>query len=195
MQLGDLKHVDVRNGQQHEGVQQAGQQIGSLAHGDIGELLIDIPQLGGEQDGGLDELSFGKGRGGGRVRCRLPQAVPLEQGKQAAAAICGKPAPKAEVPWFWSDQYDVRLQIAGLPVDVRSTVVRGDPQAGRFAVFHLDGEGRLQAVEAVNAAPEFVAVRQWVAAGQVLDAGRIADASLTVKQIVDSASPAAPAPR
>jgi len=125
------------------------------------------------------------------------ESVPnaLEQGKQAAAAICGKPAPKAEVPWFWSDQYDVRLQIAGLPVDVRSTVVRGDPQAGRFAVFHLDGEGRLQAVEAVNAAPEFVAARQWVAAGQVLDAGRIADASLTVKQIVDSASPAAPAPR
>ena len=99
------------------------------------------------------------------------------------------------MPWFWSDQYDIRLQIAGLPFDVRSTVVRGDPQAGRFAVFHLDGEGRLQAVEAVNAAPEFVAARQWVAAGQVLDAGRIADASLTVKQIVDSASPAAPAPR
>lgn len=125
------------------------------------------------------------------------ESVPnaLEQGKQAAAAICGKPAPKSEVPWFWSDQYDIRLQIAGLPFDVRSTVVRGDPQAGRFAVFHLDGEGRLQAVEAVNAAPEFVAARQWVAAGQVLDAGRIADASLTVKQIIDSASPAAPAPR
>ena len=44
-----------------------------------------------------------------------------------------------EVPWFWSDQYEVRLQIAGLPFDVTETVVRGDPRSGSFAIFHLAG--------------------------------------------------------
>ncbi len=46
------------------------------------------------------------------------ESVPnaLEQAKQAAADLCGRPAPAPEVPWFWSDQYEVRLQIAGLPI-------------------------------------------------------------------------------
>ena len=123
------------------------------------------------------------------------ESVPnaLEQAKQAAAAICGKPAPKPEVPWFWSDQYDVRLQIAGLPIDVAQRVVRGDPAAGRFAVYHLDATGALQALEAVNAAPEFVAARQWVAVRQLIDPARAADMALAVKQIIDPAAPAAPA--
>ncbi len=118
------------------------------------------------------------------------ESVPnaLEQAKRAAAAVCGKPGPKPEVPWFWSDQYDVRLQIAGLPFDVARQVVRGDPASGSFAVFHLDASGVLQAVEAVNAAPEFVAARQWVAARQVINAGRAADITLTVKQIVEAAA-------
>ena len=56
------------------------------------------------------------------------ESVPnaLEQAKQAAATICGKPPPAPEVPWFWSDQYDLRLQIAGLPFDATEIVVRGD---------------------------------------------------------------------
>ncbi len=122
------------------------------------------------------------------------ESVPnaLEQAKQAAAAICGKPAPKPELPWFWSDQYDVRLQIAGLPIEVAQRVVRGDPAGGRFAVYHLDATGVLQAVEAVNAAPEFVAARQWVGSRQVIDPARAADMALTVKQIIDPAAPAAP---
>ena len=85
MQLGDLQHVDVGDGQQHEGIQQASQQIGPLAHGDVGELLIDIPQLWGELDGALEGGVTGDGKGGcgGRVGRRLPQAVAAEQGEQA----------------------------------------------------------------------------------------------------------------
>ena len=57
---------------------------------------------------------------------------------QAGRRRSVRPAPPApEVPWFWSDQYDVRLQIAGLPFDVAETVVRGDPATGSFAIFHL----------------------------------------------------------
>lgn len=117
-------------------------------------------------------------------RMRL-ESVPnaLEQAKQAAAAILGKPVPRAELPWFWSDQYDLRLQIAGLPFDVARTVVRGDPDAGRFVVFHLDADNRLQAVEAVNSPAEFMAARGWAAAAQVLDPERAVDPAIPVKQI------------
>ena len=114
------------------------------------------------------------------------ESVPnaLEQARQAAADLCGKPAVKSDVPWFWSDQYDVRLQIVGLPRDVASKVVRGDPSVGKFCVFHLDAEGCLQALEAVNSPGEFAAARQWVGARQVIDATRAADTSLTPKQII-----------
>ncbi|MBE0623381.1 MAG: FAD-dependent oxidoreductase [Burkholderiales bacterium] len=123
------------------------------------------------------------------------ESVPnaLEQAKQAAAAICGKPPPKPELPWFWSDQYDVRLQIAGLAIDVAQQVVRGDPGSGRFAVFHLDAAGCLQALEAVNSPAEFIAGRQWVAAHQVIDPARAADPALSVKHIVDPLAPGAAA--
>ncbi|HOA94854.1 MAG TPA: FAD-dependent oxidoreductase, partial [Quisquiliibacterium sp.] len=113
------------------------------------------------------------------------ESVPnaLEQAKQAAAYLCGKPVPKAEVPWFWSDQYDVRLQIVGMAFDVARTVVRGDVAAGRFAVFHLAADGALQAVEAVNSPPEFVAGKMLVAAGKVIDPARLADASISMKEL------------
>jgi len=115
------------------------------------------------------------------------ESVPnaLEQARQAAADVCGKPAVKSDVPWFWSDQYDVRLQIVGLPRDVASKVVRGDPSAGKFCVFHLDADGALQALEAVNSPGEFAAARQWVGARQLIDPTRAADTRLTPKQIIE----------
>lgn len=113
------------------------------------------------------------------------ESVPnaLEQARQAAADLCGKPPVRSEVPWFWSDQYDVRLQIVGLPVNVAQRVIRGDTVAGRFAVYHLDAGSRLQCVEAVNCPAEFVAARAWTGASRVLDPARIADTSLAVKDI------------
>jgi 3-phenylpropionate/trans-cinnamate dioxygenase ferredoxin reductase component len=113
------------------------------------------------------------------------ESVPnaLEQAKQAAAALCGKPPPAPETPWFWSDQYDVKLQIAGLPFDVARTVVRGDPAAGRFAVFHLDAESRVQAVEAVNAPAEFMGGRQLIGARRPVDPARLADPATPMKAV------------
>ena len=114
------------------------------------------------------------------------ESVPnaLEQARQVAACIAGKPPVKSDTPWFWSDQYDIRLQIVGLPIGVEQQVVRGDPATGRFAVFHLGAGGVLQALEAVNSAGEFAAARVWVGARQVLDPARITDLSLTPKQLV-----------
>jgi 3-phenylpropionate/trans-cinnamate dioxygenase ferredoxin reductase subunit len=111
----------------------------------------------------------------------VPNAI--EQAKQAAAHLCGKPPPRPEAPWFWSDQYDCRLQIAGMAFDVERTVVRGDPAAGKFAVFHLDPGNRLQAIEAVNSPQEFVAGRLLVGAAAVLDPERIANPAVTMKEL------------
>ncbi len=93
------------------------------------------------------------------------ESVPnaLEQAKQAAADLCGRKPPAPEVPWFWSDQYDIRLQIAGLPFDVADIVLRGDPADGKFAAFHLGADGTVQAVEAVNSPADFMAGRQMIA--------------------------------
>ncbi|WP_395942325.1 NAD(P)/FAD-dependent oxidoreductase [Brevundimonas aurantiaca] len=119
----------------------------------------------------------------GGVSHRL-ESVPnaLEQAKQAAAAIAGRPGPAPEVPWFWSDQYDFKLQIAGLPFDADRQVVRGDPSAGGFAVFHLNGD-RVVCVEAVNAPPEFMAGKQLIGKATPVDAAKLADVSVSMKAV------------
>jgi 3-phenylpropionate/trans-cinnamate dioxygenase ferredoxin reductase subunit len=114
------------------------------------------------------------------------ESVPnaLEQAKQAAADLCGRPAPAPEVPWFWSDQYDVRLQIAGLPFDVAETVVRGNPRSGSFAIFHLTGDGTVQAVEAVSAPAEFMAGRMMIAQRKQTMAARLRDVACSIRDLV-----------
>ena len=116
-------------------------------------------------------------------RMRL-ESVPnaLEQARQAAHAIVGRAPPAPEVPWFWSDQYDLKLQIAGVAHGADRTVVRGDLEAGRFAVFHLH-EGRLVCVEAVNAPAEFMAGRQLIARAARPDPAALADPAQPMKAI------------
>ncbi|WEK56784.1 MAG: FAD-dependent oxidoreductase [Candidatus Brevundimonas phytovorans] len=104
----------------------------------------------------------------------------LEQARQAAAAITGRAAPPAEVPWFWSDQFDVKLQIAGLPFGADGEVVRGDPRRAGFSVFHLKGE-RIVCVEAVTSAPAFMFGKQMIARGASVDAVRLADSEMPLK--------------
>jgi len=113
------------------------------------------------------------------------ESVPnaLEQAKQAAADLCGRPPPAPEVPWFWSDQYEVRLQIAGLPFDVAETVVRGDPATGSFAIFHLTAGGVVQAVEAINAPAEFMAGRMFIARRKPAVAARLRDVSCSLREL------------
>lgn len=112
------------------------------------------------------------------------ESVPnaLEQAKQAAAAIAGRPMPPHEIPWFWSDQYDLKLQIAGLPFDADRQVVRGDVAAAKFAVFHLKGD-LVQAVEAVNAPPEFMAGKQLIARRTPVDIARLMDPAISMKDV------------
>ncbi len=85
----------------------------------------------------------------------------LEQAKTAAAALCGSPKPYAQIPWFWSDQYELKLQTVGLQDGYDATVVRGAPEARSFAVFYLRGEA-LIAVDAVNEPAAFMAAKKLV---------------------------------
>jgi 3-phenylpropionate/trans-cinnamate dioxygenase ferredoxin reductase subunit len=112
------------------------------------------------------------------------ESVPnaLEQAKQAASAIVGKPGPPSETPWFWSDQYDLKLQIAGMPFDSDHLVIRGDPETAKFAVFHLKGDV-LQCVEAVNSAPEYMMGRQLIGNRKPISEQKLADPSISMKEV------------
>jgi len=122
------------------------------------------------------------GRAGDLIRLESVQNA-IDQAKHAALAMVGKPTPYREVPWFWSDQYDLKLQIAGLAKPGDSLVQRGDPSARKFAVFHLR-DGKLAAVEAVNAAPEYMVGRKLIAEGTAVAPERLADTSIPMKRIV-----------
>ncbi len=111
----------------------------------------------------------------------------IEQGKLAAAAIMGKPRPNEDCPWFWSDQYDLKLQIAGLSESYDESVVRGDPDTRKFAVFYLRG-GKLIAVDAINSAPEFLASKKLIIAGTSLAPEQLKDTSLSMKEIAAAAA-------
>jgi 3-phenylpropionate/trans-cinnamate dioxygenase ferredoxin reductase component len=106
----------------------------------------------------------------------------LEQARQAASAIVGRPAPAHEVTWNWSDQYDLKYQFAGLPFEVDQVVIRGDPAGAKFAVFHLKGD-LVQAVEAVNAGAEFMGGRQLIAQRRPISPARLADTAVSMKEV------------
>ena len=106
----------------------------------------------------------------------------IEGGKIAASAILEAPPPPVDVPWFWSDQYDIKLQTAGLWNGADTHVVRGEPESGRFAVFYLR-EGALIAVDAVNSPPEFIVGKKLVATAARVAPGDLNDTSISMKDI------------
>jgi 3-phenylpropionate/trans-cinnamate dioxygenase ferredoxin reductase subunit len=121
------------------------------------------------------------GREGHEIRLECVQNA-IDQAKHAALAMTGKAKTYSEVPWFWSDQYDLKLQIAGLARPTDKLVLRGDPANRKFAVFHLR-DGKVAAVEAVNAAPEYMIGKKLVAEGKPVDAAKLADISIPMKTL------------
>ena len=107
----------------------------------------------------------------------------IEQGKIAAQAIMGEAVDYDPVPWFWSDQYELKLQIAGLIEGATSFVRRGDPEAGKFALFHFKNK-QLIACEAVNCAPEYMAAQRMIAKGAEPDPERLRDESVAMKDFL-----------
>ncbi len=128
-----------------------------------------------------------------------PDAVRLEsvqnsvdQGRAVAARLAGKAAPYDKLPWFWSDQGDLRVQMCGLSAAGDDTVLRGDPASGKFSVLHFRGE-RLAAVETLNHPAEHMAIRKILAAGATLTRAQAADVDFKLAAVVPRAPPPAPA--
>lgn len=99
-----------------------------------------------------------------------------------ARAVTGQPQPYHAMPWFWSNQYDLKLQTVGLSIGHDAIVLRGDPRTRSFSVIYLR-EGRVAALDCVNAAKDYVQGRALVAAGAAIDPARLADAGTPLKEL------------
>jgi len=107
----------------------------------------------------------------------------VEQAKTAAANICGEDTSYSQVPWFWSDQYDLKLQIAGLSEGYDSVAIRGNPVERSFSCLYLK-ENRLIAVDAINAPRDFVQSKQLIADRVEIGPGSLDDATAALKDLV-----------
>jgi 3-phenylpropionate/trans-cinnamate dioxygenase ferredoxin reductase subunit len=91
--------------------------------------------------------------------------------------------PYNPVPWFWSDQYELKLQMVGLSQGYDATVLRGVREKNSFAVFYVR-EGTIIATDTVNRPQEFMLAKQLVARGARVDAARLADDSKPLKELL-----------
>lgn len=110
----------------------------------------------------------------------IPSTV--EQSRQVTAAILGSPPPAPEVPWFWSDQFDLKLQIAGLIGGADVVTVRAEAARGKLAIFHTR-QGRLVAFEGVNASAEFMAARHLIRDQVEIDLEALADSAVALDKV------------
>ena len=118
-------------------------------------------------------------------RLRL-ESVPnaMDQAKVAASNIMGKEKIYSAVPWFWSDQYELKLQMVGFSTDSDCQIIRGDKNQKQFAIFYLK-DNHLVAVDAVNSAREFMVGRKFY--GQKFDPEKLANCDIDVAEAVITA--------
>lgn len=111
------------------------------------------------------------------------ESVPnaLEQARAAASWLCGRPVPNRSVPWFWSDQYEMKLQTAGLSNGYDHCVIRGDVDSRSFSAFYLAGE-RLLAVDAVNRPMDFMQVKRALAGTVNVSVEALRDERIPLKE-------------
>ena len=106
------------------------------------------------------------------------------QAEAAARALMGLPDVAPPIPWFWSDQYDLNLQILGAPDMVAPPIRRGDPERGRGSLLWRDPAGRMRGIVALNAPRDIAMARRLIGTGLIIDPARAADASVPLKDAV-----------
>jgi 3-phenylpropionate/trans-cinnamate dioxygenase ferredoxin reductase subunit len=119
---------------------------------------------------------------GARVRLESVQNA-IDQATCVAKNITGKPAPYDAAPWFWSDQFDIHLQMAGISTGLDQTVTRGDPASTKFSVFHYR-DGLLKSVHSINRAAEHMTARKLIAAHAFVTPEQAADESFDLKSAI-----------
>lgn len=106
-----------------------------------------------------------------------------DQARVAALTLCGKEKAYDALPWFWSDQYDLKLQIAGLSQGYDEVLIRGDIRSSRsFAAFYMQNETILS-VDAVNKPPEFMMGKRLIMNKSVVDRDKLLDESVSMKDL------------
>ena len=118
---------------------------------------------------------------GGRARIESVQNA-VDQAKCIAAAMLGRSESYRAVPWFWTDQFDIKLQMAGLSGGCGQIVTRGEPESRKFSVFYFR-DGRLAAVDSVNRPGDHLAARRLIGAGTEITPEQAADPSLDLKAL------------
>jgi 3-phenylpropionate/trans-cinnamate dioxygenase ferredoxin reductase subunit len=121
---------------------------------------------------------------GRRVRLESWQNA-QNQAIAAAKAMCGVEEPYAQVPWFWSDQYDVNLQMVGLPERWSELVLRGDTGALSFTAFYLD-DGTVVGANAVNSARDIPIARQMIQRKAKVDPAALTDTETSLRKLLKS---------
>ena len=120
--------------------------------------------------------------GGARIRLESVQNA-HDMAAAAARDVAGAPLPYEAVPWFWSNQYDLRLQTVGLSPGHDGVVTRGDPADRSFSLVYLR-EGRVIALDCVNATRDYVQGRALVLAGATPDPAALADPAVALKSLI-----------
>lgn len=136
-----------------------------LAAGDVANMLMPQPS-------------------GGQARLRLESIQAANDGARAAASVLvAREQPVASVPWFWSDQYELKFQMAGLPMAQDRTVLRGDMASERFTLFYLRN-GVVVGAHSVNRPAEHMLSRKLIAAGARLETEQLADESFDLRSAI-----------
>jgi 3-phenylpropionate/trans-cinnamate dioxygenase ferredoxin reductase subunit len=119
--------------------------------------------------------------GGAQIRLESVQNA-NDQAKVAVQHIMGEPTEYNAVPWFWSNQYDLKLQTVGLSSGHDQTILRGDPATRSFSVLYLKA-GKLLALDCVNMVKDYVQGRAHVISGALLDQAQLADPAIPLKEV------------
>ncbi|GAB3876509.1 FAD-dependent oxidoreductase [Terrabacter terrigena] len=155
----------------------------------VGPLGIVVDEHGRTSDGltvaagdcAVGPNPFSRGKVGPTRLESVPHAT--DQARAAAATLVGNPTAYATVPWFWSDQADLRLQMAGLPHGADQVVVRGDVAAERFSVLSYRN-GLLLAVESVGSSADYLSVKRALEKGMTIEADAAADSTVPLKRLI-----------
>lgn len=163
--------------------------IAAGATGALGGVLVDahcqtsLPHIYAAGDGAAQACRYASG--GAVARIESVQNA-NDQATTAARAIAGDPRAHEAVPWFWSNQFDLKLQTVGLSTGHDLAVLRGDPATRSFSLVYLR-EGRVVALDCVNMVRDYVQGRKLVEAGAMIEPSLLVDIIVPLKHFLPAA--------